>query len=134
MSAAMSQVTQNAATVLVVIGALIGSVIAVRAQESEPSAASLKRIRAALQSPQQPLSSDGMALFTPSKPDEFRFGVLTFLPPDAPGQFVSVRVPVGALASRAGHSIAAAHHRRAENAARDEVAKALVEFQEAQPK
>ena len=135
MCAAMSRGTQNAVwTLLVVITALVGGIIAVGAQESVPSSASLKRIRAALQSPQQSLSSDGVPLFTPSKPDEFRFGVLTFLPPNSPGQFVSVRVPVGALVMRAARSIAAAQHRRAENAARAEVAKALAEFQRAQPK
>jgi hypothetical protein len=132
---AMSQVTLNAPlAVLVVITALAGSVISVRAQQSEPSSAALERIRAALQSPQQPISSDGVPLFVPIKPDEFRLGVLTFVPPDTPGQFVSIRVPVGALASRAVHSIAGAQHRRAERAARNEVAKALAEFQQAQPK
>jgi hypothetical protein len=131
----MSQVTLNARRTLVVaITALVSGVVAVRAQESEPSSASLKRIRTALQSPQRPISSDGVPLFTPSKPDEFRLGVSTFLPPDTPGQFVSIRVPVGAFATRAVHSIAAAHHRRAEYAARDEVAKAFAEFQGAQPK
>jgi hypothetical protein len=131
----MSQVTLNAGRTLVVaITALVSGVVAVRAQESEPSSASLKRTRTALQSPQRPISSDGVPLFTPSKPDEFRLGVSTFLPPDTPGQFVSIRVPVGAFATRAVHSIAAAHHRRAENAARNEVAKAFAEFQGAQPK
>jgi hypothetical protein len=92
MCAAMSRGTQNAVwTLLVVMTALVGGIIAVRAQESEPSSASLKRIRAALQSPQQPIS-------------------------------------------RAAHSVAAAQHRRAERAAGDEVAKALAEFQRAQPK
>jgi hypothetical protein len=135
MTAAMSMVSSNAVrTLLVVITGLVGGVISVRAQQSEPSSASLKRIRAALQSPQQPISGDGVPLFTVSKPDEFRLGVLTFLPPDAPGEFVRIRVPVGALASHAVHSIATAHHRRADNAARDEVARALAEFQQARPK
>jgi hypothetical protein len=130
----MSLVMSNAVrTLLVVITGLVGEVISVRAQQSELSSASLK-IRAALQSPQQPISVDGVPVFTVSKPDEFRVRVLTFLPPDAPGQFVRIRVPVGALASRAVHSIADAHHRRAENAARDDVARALAEFQRAQPK
>jgi hypothetical protein len=47
---------------------------------------------------------------------------------------VSIRVSIGALASRAAHSIGAAQHRHAENAARDAVAKALAEFQKAQRK
>jgi hypothetical protein len=42
---------------LVIVASLVGSVIAVRAQESQPSSASLKRIRAALQSPQHRMSS-----------------------------------------------------------------------------
>jgi hypothetical protein len=135
MSAAMSQVTPNGMrALLVIITALVVGVISVRAQESEPSSVSLKRIRAALQSPQQPISSDGVPLFGPIKPDEVRLGALTFRPLDTPGQFVSIRVPVGAVASRAAHSIVAAKHRRAENAARDEVARALAEFQRAQSK
>jgi hypothetical protein len=130
----MSQVTLNAArAVLVVIIALAGGVISVWAQQSEPSSVSLERIRAALQTP-QPITSDGVPLFVPIKPDEFRLGVLTFVRPDRLGQVVSIRVPVGILASRAAHSIAAERHRRTERAARDEVAKALAEFQQAQPK
>jgi hypothetical protein len=133
MSAAMSQGTPNTVrTLLVVVIALVGGVAAVGAQESEPSSASLARIRAALQSPQQPITSDGVPVFSPGKPDEFRLGTLTFLPPDTPGQAVSVRVPVGALVSRAAHALAAAQHRRAENAARNEVDKAFAEFQRAQ--
>ena len=131
----MSRGTQNAVwTLLVVITALVGASMAVRAQESEPSSASLKRIRAALQSPQRPISSDGVPLFGPGKPDDVQLGVLTFVSPDSPGQVVSMRVPVGTLISRAAHSVVAAQHRRAERATRDEVAKALAEFQRAQPK
>jgi hypothetical protein len=113
MSAAMSQVSLNAARTLVVVFiALVGSVIPVWAQQSEPSSASLNRIRAALQSPQPiAITSDGVPLFAPIKPDqfpdEFWFGALRFVRPDTPGLFVEIRVPVGALASRAAHSIAA---------------------------
>jgi hypothetical protein len=136
MNAAMSHVALNASrTVLVVITALVGSVIPVWAQQSEPSSASLDRIRAALQSPQPiTITSDGLPLVDPSKPDEVRLGVLRFVRPETPGLFVEIRVPVGALASRAAHSNAATQHRRAENAARDEVAKTLAEFLRAQPK
>jgi hypothetical protein len=138
MSAAMSQGTLNAVRTLLVVGtALLGGTISVRAQQSEssaPSAASLERIRDALQSPQHLISSDGVPLIGPSKPDEVQLGILTFVPPDTPGQVVSIRVPVGALASRAVHAVVAAHHRRAENSARDEVEKAFAEFQRAQPK
>jgi hypothetical protein len=140
LSAAMSHVALNAArTALVVITALAGSVIPVWAQQSEPSSASLDRIRAALQSPQLiTITSDGVPLLVPIQPDgfpdEFWLGVLRFVRPDTPGLFVEIRVPVGALASRAAHFIVVTQHRRAENAARDEVAKALAEFQKAQPK
>ena len=134
MTAGMSQGTQNAVlTLLVVIMALSGGVISVRAQQSEPSAASLKRIRDELQNPQHLISSD-VPLIGPSKPDDVQLGILTLVPPETRGQFVSIRVPVGAFVSGAVHSIAAAQHRRAENAARDEVAKALAEFQRAQAK
>lgn len=133
----MSRVTRNAVrTLLVVITALVAGVLSVRAQQSEPSSASVERILAVLQRPQllPPIASDGVPLLAPSKPDVFRLGVLTFLPPDTPGEFVSIGVPVGALVMRAAHSIAAAQHRHAENVARDEVAKALAEFRRAQPK
>ncbi len=119
---------------LLVFVALLGGVRLIGAQQAEPSTASMERIRAALQSPQQPLNSNGVPLFAPSEPDEFHWGVLTFLPPDTPGEFVSVRVPVGDLVGRAAHSVVAAQHRRAENAAHDSVVKALAEFQNAQPK
>ena len=118
---------------LVVI-TLLGDVRVVGAQQSEPSEASLERIRAALQGPQQPLTSNSVLLVVPSTPDEFHWGTLTFLTPDTPGQFVRVRVPVGDFVSRAAHSVAAAHHRRAERAAHAEVVKALAEFQNAQPR
>ena len=138
MNVAMSQGTLNGVrALLVAMTALVGSAVGVSAQQSEqsePASASLKRIRDALQSPQHLISSDGNSLVAPSKPDDFRLGVLTFEPPDTPGQALSIRVPIGALASRAVHSVAVAHHRHAENAARDEVAKALAEFQRAQPK
>jgi hypothetical protein len=136
----MSHVALNAArTVLVVITALVGSVIPVWAQQSGSPSTSLDRIRAALQSPQPIIiTSDGVPLLVPIKPDEFPdefwLGVLRFVRPDTPGLFVEIRVPVGALASRAAHSVAATQRRRAENAARDEVAEALAEFHKAQPK
>jgi hypothetical protein len=120
-------------TLLLVVAALLGGIRMVEAQQSEPSSVSVERIRAALQSP-QPINSNGVPLFAPSNPDEFHWGILTFLPPDTPGQFVSIRVPVGDLVTRAAHSVAAAQHRRAENAAHAEVVKALEEFQKAQPK
>jgi|ERR1700730_9696799 hypothetical protein len=127
-----------ARTLPVAIAVIVAGVSPVTVQQpatdvSTPST-SVERIRAALQSSQQPINSDGVPLFAPRKPDEFRLGALTFVPSDTPGQFVSIRIPVGALASRAARSIAAAEHRHAENAARDEVLKVLAEFQKAKPK
>jgi hypothetical protein len=119
---------------LVVFAAVLAGVSSARAQQSEPAPASVERIRTALQAPQQPINSNGMPIFAPSKPDQFHWGILTFLAPDTPGQFVSIRVPVGDLVSRTVHSIAATQHRRAENAAHAEVVKALADFQHAQPK
>jgi hypothetical protein len=120
-------------TLLVVFVAVLG-VSSARAQQSEPTSASVARILAALRSPQQPINSDGVPLFAPSKPDDVHWGMLTFLPPDTPGQFVTIRVPIGDLVSRTVHSIAVAQHRRGENAAHAEVVKALAEFKQTQPK
>ena len=75
MSGAKSQGTRNVArTLLVIIMALSGGVISVRAQQSEPSAASLKRIRDAVQNPQRLISSD-VPLIGPSKPDDVQLGL-----------------------------------------------------------
>ena len=129
----MSEMALNGVrTLLVVFVAGVGGVSPVCAQQSEPSSASLDRIRAALQNSQQLAGSDGVGVSAPLAPDGFRWGVLTLLPPDTRGQFVRVRVPVGAFATRAVHSITAAHQHRAESAARHEVAKALAEFKKAQ--
>jgi hypothetical protein len=85
MTAAMSMVSSNAVrTLLVVITGLVGGVISVRAQQSEPSAASLKRIRDAVQNPQHLISSD-VPLIGPSKPDDVQLGILTFVPPETRG-------------------------------------------------
>jgi hypothetical protein len=81
----MSRGTQKGVwTLLMVITPLVGGVMSVRAQQSEPSepsSASLQRIRSALQSPQHLISSD-VPLIAPSKPDEVQLGALTFLAPD----------------------------------------------------
>jgi hypothetical protein len=104
----------------------------VRAQEtnSPPSSASLERVRVALKE-RQP-SSLIVGPMVPIPPDERRFGPLTFLPPDTPGEFVRVRVPIGALITGVAHSIAGTQRRRAEKAARKDVAFALEEFQKTQ--
>src|SRR5579872_562353 len=131
-----------ARTLLPAIGVVASGVASVRAQQPEagasPSSASVERFRAALQV-QQPITSDAASLFIP-KPDEFRLGVLTFVPldgrlpcpwcvPTPAGQFIAIKVPIGELVGRAAHSVAAARHRRAERAAHAEVMKALADFQ-----
>jgi len=123
-------------TLLTAIAIVASGVASVTAQQPEagasPSSASVERVRTALHV-QRPITSDSASLFV-AKPDGFPVGVLTFVSPDAAGQFISIKVPIGELVSRAAHSVAAAQHRRAENAARAEVMKALADFQAAQPK
>jgi hypothetical protein len=124
----------------IVIMTLLGSAASAGAQQppvgaqqpSEPPlSVSVDRVRAGLQRP-QPITLNGVSILAGIKPDEVQWGILTFVPPTTPGAFVSVRVPVGELVSHAAHSIAAAHHRRAESAAHADVLKALAEFQASQ--
>src|SRR5437870_3983876 len=104
---------------VVIVASCVASVTAQQPEAgASPSSASMERFRAALQA-QQFITGNGGGLLSP-RPDGLRLGVLTFVPPDAAGQFISIRVPIGDLVSRAAHSVAAAEHRRAENAARAE--------------
>jgi hypothetical protein len=92
------------------------------AQAADPaSPSSIERVRAALMSNPPPL-------VIPSGPDEWHLGVLTFLPPDTPGELIRVRLPIGALAAQAARAVTAAQHRREERAAKEEVARALAAF------
>jgi hypothetical protein len=118
----------------VVIAAIAGGPSAANAQQAEPSSALIQRVQSALQSPQSSVRGEALVSPLPGQPEGWRVGVLTFLPADAPGQFVRIRVPVGALASRAVRSAAAAQHRRAESAAQREVALTLAAFLQAQAK
>jgi hypothetical protein len=124
----------HASQVIVVLAALAcpQNLTAVNAQDvsSPSSSASLERVRVALQ--QREPSPLIVGPMLPIPPDERRFGILTFLPPDTRGEFVRVRVPIGALVSGAARSIATAQHHRAEKAAREDVASALEEFRKAQ--
>lgn len=109
------------------------------ASNTSLSFTSIERIRAALET--QP--PDTAHLFTPGKPDSlfierlseqpviFRLGVVTFVTP-TDGLFLDARVPVGDLVSRAVHFLAAAQHRRAEDAAHADVLKALAVFEKQQ--
>ncbi len=92
------------------------------------SAAALDRIRVALSSTPSG-TTDSFRVDTGPTPDRFRLGALTFVPPDTPGQFVAVRVPVGDFATRAIHSVEAAHRRRTERAARTEVERVVAALQ-----
>lgn len=107
----------------------------ITAQEPEPTAPPagqpVERIRQALQ---QPSTRVGENFFVPTTPETSHLGPLTFAEPTIPGQFVTVRVPIGALISRAAHSIAAAQRRRAERAAHQEVMRVAAERQKAQAK
>jgi len=129
-------------TLPAVIMALVVGALSVAAQQPSvgaqqpsepPPSVSLDRVRAALQRP-QPITLNGVSILAGTKPDEVQWGILTFVTPTTPGQFVSVRVPVGELVSHAAHSVVAAHHRRAENAAHAEVLKTLADFQASQEK
>lgn len=76
------------------------------------------------------LVTEGIVL--PS-PENIHLGVLTLAPP-GPHEIVSVRVPIGELGMRVARTIATAYHRRAEKAAREEVARALAAFERSQPR
>jgi hypothetical protein len=119
---------------IVVIAALACSyaLTVVEAQEvnSPSSSTSLERVRVALQ--QRESSPLIVGPMIPLSPDEWRFGILTFLTPDTRGEFVRVRVPIGAPVGGVAHSIAATRHHGAEKTAREDVAKALEEFRKAQ--
>jgi hypothetical protein len=102
-------------------------------QQSNPTdPESLIRIRAALA--QQLVTTGSPSLFGPTVHDEWHLGVFTLLPPDTPGEFIRIRVPIGALVVRAAHSVAASQHRHAEESAHDEVVRALAALQKAPEK
>jgi hypothetical protein len=94
------------------------------------SPVSVEAVHAALQQSQQ----QQLALISPQfppwvPPGPTRLGILTFAPPETSGQFVSVMVPVGELATRAAHAVSNAQHRRAERKAHEEVQRSLENFQ-----
>jgi len=123
----------NMMRALLVAGVLMRAVVC-SAQQPDATvsdSASVERIRAALR---QPVVVGGTTIVIAPKPHDFRWGVLTFVPPDTAGQIVAIRVPVGELVSHAARSFSAAQHRRAERAAHDAVAKALADVQNSQPK
>src|SRR5882724_2433181 len=102
-------------------------------QQSNPTdSESLIRLRAALA--QQLVTTGSPSLLGSTVHDEWHLGVFTLLPPDTPGEFIRVRVPIGALVARASRSVAASQHRHAEESAHDEVVRALATLQKAPAK
>jgi hypothetical protein len=101
----------------------------VAAQDST-APASVKRLRQALQSPHSTLALPGSSPPWMTPDGTRRLGMLTLGPPKTPGEFVSVVVPVGELATRAVHALAGAQRRRAAKSARAEVARALQNLQQ----
>jgi hypothetical protein len=99
----------------------------VRAQQAN-SSISVERVRLALEHSQQPRFTS--PILPPGiAPAPTRLGILTLLPPQTNGQFVSVVVPVGDSVMRAVRTVSAAQHRRAETRAHQEVRCALQDFQ-----
>jgi hypothetical protein len=88
-------------------------------QQPPSSALSLERVRLALHSQAE--------IQIAPEPDR-KLGFLTLVPPTTTGEMIRVRVPIGELASRAGHAINKTRRNRAERAARNEVFRSLAEF------
>jgi hypothetical protein len=102
-------------------------------QQSNPTEpVSLARSHSVLA--QHLVTTESLSLFGPAVHDEWHLGVFTVVPPDVPGEFMRVRVPLGALVVRAAHSVAASKHHHAEESAKDEVVRALAVFQKAPAK
>jgi hypothetical protein len=110
----------SAVMVLIVVADVCG-------QEAN-SSTTVERVRLALNGSQRPgLTSPTLPPLT--EPAPTRLGILTLGPPQTNGQFVSVAVPVGDLVMRAVQTVSAAQHRRDERKAREEVRRALQDFQ-----
>jgi hypothetical protein len=62
------------------------------------------------------------------EPEPRRFGIVTLLPPQSPGEAIRAMVPVGEIAARAGHAISTARYRRTERKAREAVQRDLDAF------
>jgi hypothetical protein len=111
--------------VAVVVTTVVLAMPALGAPQNDPL--SVERIRTALQ-------SSPAVLVTPAIPPLIGsarplWGGLTLMQPDASrGEIIEVGVPAGALAMRAVHAVAAAHHRREERKAHEEVERALIDF------
>jgi hypothetical protein len=85
---------------------------------------SLERISLALQGPDPAIRGiDPVEPVSPTK-----LGIFTLVPPELPGEFVRVSVPVGELVSRAFRAVATAKRRRQDDAARRRVEAALKWF------
>jgi hypothetical protein len=116
----------------VLIGSMSPSVQAQQPSDS-PDPEFLQRIRAALTQPQL-VTTGAPWLFDGTRPDGRKFGVLTFLPPDTSGEFVRVKVPIGALVGRVAHAVAVSRHHREEQSAHDDVARVVAALEKPQTK
>jgi hypothetical protein len=105
--------------VMLTVAGRVGAQQATAPGSAEPSGAPLELASPALRIPPFRLVPD---------PEVKRFGIVTILPPDMPGQFVRARIPVGELASRGARAVADARRRRAGRAAHEGVVRALDEY------
>ena len=100
------------------------------AEQQAESGSSVEAVRAALQ------TRSSLTLTIPPPPVDplpKRLGFITLEPPDANGQIIKVAIPIGDAAARATRAFVAARRRQAIEKARDEVLRALREFQVANP-
>ncbi|MFN8061872.1 MAG: hypothetical protein U0Q12_22125 [Vicinamibacterales bacterium] len=115
---------------LVVVAIGVSLAVRVGAQERE-TPERMGVLRRAIDSWRSPLVGPTSPPWVDPKP--WLAGFVTLLPPDTPGEFIKVVVPVGALVSHAIHRVGDANRRRAERAVRDDVLRELREFQKRQP-
>jgi hypothetical protein len=78
-------------------------------------------------------SQSAEILIVPPESDR-KLGFLTLVPPTTAGEMIRVRIPIGELVSRTTHAINEARRKRAERAARKEIARSLAEFLSKQPR
>ena len=109
---------------------MVGLASPAGAQQAEPRV-SVESLRTGLQKSPQPSITIPTMPWIASNPR--RLGMLTLVAPDTNGEIVKVRVPIGDLVSRAAHGVSNARRRRAERHAREEVSRALRDFEARRP-
>jgi hypothetical protein len=107
-------------TVLIALGQ-----VSVEAQQADQAASA---VRPRLQAPQR-LSLVIPPLFPLIPEGSRRLGMLTLAAPDTDGGIVKVIVPIGEMTTRLARKISGAHDQRRQRKARDEVQRALRDFQ-----